>query len=69
MSGYDVVVIGGVNTDYLVKGERLTARGKPFKERFFGSDAGSATVSRVTSAGTGGHLRISRERCADAGLA
>jgi sugar/nucleoside kinase (ribokinase family) len=29
MSGHDVVVVGGVNTDYFVKGERLPERFLP----------------------------------------
>jgi ribokinase len=49
MSGYDVVVIGGVNTDYLVKGERLPARGETLQGEVFQAAPGGKGANQAVA--------------------
>jgi ribokinase len=49
MSGYDVVVVGGVNTDYLVKGERLPARGETLQGEVFQAGPGGKGANQAVA--------------------
>jgi ribokinase len=47
--GYQVVVVGGVNTDYLVKGERLPGRGETLEGEIFHEAAGGKGANQAVA--------------------
>jgi ribokinase len=49
MSGHDVVVVGGVNTDYLVKGERLPRRGETLQGEVFQEAPGGKGANQAVA--------------------
>jgi ribokinase len=47
--GYDIVVVGGVNTDYLVKGERLPKRGETLEGEVFQEAPGGKGANQAVA--------------------
>jgi sugar/nucleoside kinase (ribokinase family) len=47
--GYHVVVVGGVNTDYLVKGERLPGRGETLEGEVFQEAPGGKGANQAVA--------------------
>jgi ribokinase len=50
MAGHDVMVVGGINTDYLVKGERLPARGETLQGEVFQEALGGKGANQAVAA-------------------
>jgi ribokinase len=49
MKGYDVVVVGGVNTDYLIKAERLPGRGETLQGDVFQEAPGGKGANQAVA--------------------
>jgi ribokinase len=53
MSGHDVVVVGGANTDYLVRGEHLPGRGEALEGEVFQEAAGGKGANQAVAVALG----------------